>query len=151
MSRQVFFVSLGGFDTHDGQLSDQPRLLAEVSRAFGAFDAVLGELDMRDAVTTFTASDFGRTLTSNGDGSDHGWSNVHWISGAAVKGGAVHGRFPDQRIGSDDDYEAGRFIPAASVEQYGATLLKWFGVQPGDVDTIFPHLGRFESRDLGFL
>ncbi|WP_428312416.1 DUF1501 domain-containing protein [Hydrocarboniphaga sp.] len=151
MSRQVFFVSLGGFDTHDDQLTTQPALLTQVSQAFGAFDSVLAEIGVRNMVTTFTTSDFGRTLTSNGDGSDHAWGNVHWMSGGAVKGGSVYGTFPDQTLDGDDDAGQGRLIPTTSVEQYGATMLKWFGASETQIATIFPHLSRFPVSDLGFL
>jgi uncharacterized protein (DUF1501 family) len=151
MSRQVFYVSIGGFDTHDDQLTTQPALLSQVSQAFGAFDSVLAELGVRDMVTTFTTSDFGRTLTSNGDGTDHAWGNVHWIAGGAVKGGSVYGTFPDQTLDGADDLGQGRLIPTTSIEQYGATMLKWFGASSDQIGTIFPHLSHFASSDLGFM
>ncbi len=151
MSRQVFFVSLGGFDTHDGQSGAQPGLLSQVSQAMSAFDANMEELGLGQQVTTFTASDFGRSLTSNGDGSDHGWGNVQWVSGGAVAGGRVYGSFPNQAVGSSDDAGGGRMIPTTSVEQYGATLLRWFGAAEDDIHTVFPNLDRFASSDLGFV
>ncbi|WP_428312420.1 DUF1501 domain-containing protein [Hydrocarboniphaga sp.] len=151
MSRQVFFVSAGSFDTHIGQPARQAALLTQVSQALGAFDAALSELGVRDSVTSFTASDFGRTLTSNGDGTDHAWGNVHWVTGGAVKGGAVYGQFPDLTLDGVDDLGEGRLIPTTSVEQYGATMLKWFGAGTVQIGTIFPHLSRFAVNDLGFL
>ncbi len=151
MSRQVFFVSIGGFDTHDVQLTAQASLLAQISQAMKAFDSALQEIGMADNVVTFTASDFGRTLTSNGDGSDHAWGSMHWVMGGGVRGGALYGSYPSLVLGGDDDVGGGRLIPTTSVDQYGATLLRWFGVGTTEIDTVFPHLSRFSTRDLGFV
>lgn len=151
MSRQVFFVSTGGFDTHDNQNDDQPGLLANVSDAVSRFDAALREIGMDGSVTLFTHSDFGRTLTSNGDGSDHAWGGVQLIVGGAVRGGTVYGDYPLLEIGSELDVGGGRFIPTTSADQYAATLARWFGVPDGRLAEVAPHLANFPVRDLGFL
>ena len=148
--RQVFFVSLGGFDTHDFQLRDQPALHATLAAALNAFYQATVELGVAGEVTTFTASDFGRTLTSNGDGSDHGWGAHHFVLGGAVKGG-IYGRFPTIALGTADDVGSGRLLPSTSVDQYAATLGKWFGVPAGDLPTVVPNIGNFTSADLGFV
>jgi uncharacterized protein (DUF1501 family) len=156
--RQVFFVSLGGWDTHDFQNTTQPNLLAKVAHAMAYFDTALsnvGGIDRRAQVTTFTASDFSRTITTNGDGTDHAWGGHHFIMGGAVKGQDIYGQFPT--IGPDvggfnnPDNISGYQIPTTSVDQYGATLGRWFGVSETDLELIFPRLGGFRSRNLGFL
>ena len=150
--RQVFFVSMGGFDTHDGQNTNQADLLARISHALGYFDGALGGLasgDMRNNVTLFTASDFGRTLTSNGDGTDHGWGAHHFVMGGAVNGGEIFGRFPQFGLTSNDTANNG-YLPVTSVDTIGSTLGKWFGASDAQLDTVFPNLRNF-SRDLGFL
>jgi uncharacterized protein (DUF1501 family) len=150
--RQVFFVSMGGFDTHDGQNMNQADLLARISHALGYFDTALAGLvggDMRNNVTLFTASDFGRTLTSNGDGTDHGWGGHQFVMGGAVNGGEIYGRFP-QFIQNAADSTGNSYIPATSVDTIGSTLGKWFGASDSQLDTIFPNLVNF-NRDLGFL
>ncbi|MDP9044200.1 MAG: DUF1501 domain-containing protein [Pseudomonadota bacterium] len=150
--RQVFFVAMGGFDTHDAQNSNQADLLARVSHALGYFDAALAGLaggDMRNNVTLFTASDFSRTLTSNGDGTDHAWGAHHFVSGGAVNGGDIYGRFP-QFIQNAADSTDNSFIPVTSVDTIGSTLGRWFGVSDTQLDTVFPNLHGF-PRDLGFL
>jgi len=151
LKRQVFFVSMGGFDHHDSLLGDQPGLLAALSQAMTAFHAATGELGVADKVTAFTASDFGRTLSSNGDGSDHGWGGHHFIVGGAVRGGRFFGTMPTLVNGGDDDAGWGQIIPTTSVDQYGATLARWFGVGDSELDLIFPNLGNFNARDLGFM
>ena len=150
--RQVFFVSMGGFDTHDNQNPNQADLLARISHALGYFDTALAGLaggDMRNNVTLFTASDFGRTLTSNGDGTDHGWGGHHFVSGGAVNGGDIYGRFP-QFIQNAADSNGNAYIPVTSVDSIGATLGKWFGASDSQLDTVFPNLRNF-TRDLGFM
>jgi uncharacterized protein (DUF1501 family) len=150
--RQVFFVAMGGFDTHDSQNVNQADLLARISHAIGYFDGALAGLaggDMRNNVTLFTASDFGRTLTSNGDGTDHGWGGHHFVHGGAVGGGEIYGRFP-QFIQKAADSTDNAYIPGVSVDTIGSTLGKWFGVSDSQLDTVFPNLRNF-SRDLGFL
>jgi uncharacterized protein (DUF1501 family) len=151
MSRQVFFVATGGFDTLDDQLQDQPGLLGNVSASLAAFHAATVELGVAEKVTTFTQSDFGRTLTSNGDGSDHAWGGVQLVVGGGVKGRAIYGRYPVLAINGPEDVGGGRFIPAVSSDQYAATLARWFGVADADLPKIAPSIGNFAERDLGFL
>ncbi len=150
--RQVFFVSMGGFDTHDGQNTNQADLLARISHALGYFDGALAGLaggDMRNNVTLFTASDFGRTLTSNGDGTDHGWGGHHFVMGGAVNGGEIFGRFPQFGMTTTDTAN-NAYLPVTSVDTIGSTLGKWFGASDAQLDTVFPNLRNF-PRDLGFL
>lgn len=158
VGRQVFFVSLGGWDTHDFQNSAQPNLLAKVAHALSYFDGALsnvGGLDRRAQVTTFTASDFSRTITTNGDGTDHAWGGHHFVMGGAVRGQDIYGQYPT--IGADvagfnnPDNINGATIPTTSVDQYGATLGRWFGVSNADLSTIFPRLAGFSNPYLGFL
>ncbi|TKR30989.1 DUF1501 domain-containing protein [Luteimonas gilva] len=151
MKRQIYFVSMGGFDHHDGLLSGQPVLLAQLSRAVKAFYDATVELGVANNVTAFTASDFGRTLSSNGDGSDHGWGGHHFVVGGAVRGGRFYGTMPKLQNGGVDDAGWGQIIPTTSVDQYAATLARWFGVADTDLDLIFPNLGNFNSRNLGFM
>jgi uncharacterized protein (DUF1501 family) len=149
--RQVFFVSLGGFDTHDFQLRDQPGLHATLAAAINAFYQATVEIGVANLVTTFTASDFGRTLTSNGDGSDHGWGSHHFVVGGAVKGGSIYGTFPTIALGTALDVGSGRLLPSTAVDQYAATLAKWFGVSDTDLALVVPNITNFSTRDLGFL
>lgn len=151
MTRQVFFVATGGFDTHDDQLEDQPGLLGDVSASLAAFHAATVELGVAAQVTTFTQSDFGRTLTSNGDGSDHAWGGVQLVIGDAVRGRTIYGRYPALEIGGPEDVGGGRFIPAVSSDQYAATLARWLGVAEAQLPAVAPSLGNFAQRDLGFL
>lgn len=148
--RQVFFVSMGGFDTHDNQNRGQADLMARLSHALGYFDTVLGTMGLRDRVTVFTGSDFGRTFTSNGDGTDHGWGGHHFIYGGAVKGTEIYGRFPTVGLNHNDEVGSGSFVPGVSVDQIGATVGKWFGVSDANLDLVFPNLRNFQ-RDLGFM
>ncbi len=149
--RQVFFVSLGGFDTHDFQLRDQPGLHATLAAAINAFYQATVEIGVANLVTTFTASDFGRTLTSNGDGSDHGWGSHHFVVGGAVKGGSVYGSFPTIALGAAEDVGSGRLLPSTAVDQYAATLARWFGVSDTDLAMVVPNITNFSTRNLGFL
>jgi uncharacterized protein (DUF1501 family) len=151
LKRQIFFCSLGSFDTHGDQISEHPPLLREVSQALAAFYAATVELDVASNVTTFTMSDFGRTLRSNGKGSDHGWGSHHLILGDAVKGGEVFGQFPTQVINGPDDTELGRWIPTTACDEYAATLAQWFGVAPSELATVLPNIGRFAKPNLGFM
>lgn len=149
--RQVFFVSLGGFDTHDGLNLNHPKLLSQVDEAMGAFYQATVELGVSEKVTSFTASDFGRTLASNGDGSDHGWGSHHFVVGGAVNGGQFYGTAPQISINSDDQVGQGRLLPSTSVDQLAATLARWFGVSNSEINTILPNVKRFASSNLGFM
>jgi uncharacterized protein (DUF1501 family) len=153
MKRQIFFVSLGSFDTHTGQLGTQQNLLSQMSQAVAAFHAATVELGVEGAVTTFTLSDFSRTFQPNsGGGSDHAWGSHQLVLGGSVKGGDFYGTYPTLALGGPDDAEdEGRWIPTTSVDQYAATLAKWFGVAPAALPSVFPNLGRFATSDLGFL
>ena len=156
--RQVFFVSLGGFDLHDNLVSQQPTLMRRVSEAMTAFYNATATLGVADKVTAFTASDFGRTLSSNGDGSDHGWGSHHLMVGGAVRGRAFYGAAPPVSVGNSatDANDAwhvgqGRLLPGTSVDQYAATLAKWFGVADNELNGILPNMPNFSVRDLGFM
>lgn len=157
-NRNVFFVSLGGFDTHAAQMPDngQPRLLRRISRALGSFYKALEEMNLQNNVTTFTMSEFARTLNSNGDGSDHAWGGISMVMGGAVNGGAatsgrVYGTFPDLTLNGPDSFSRGQMIPTTAMDQVGATLASWMGLSPTEVDTIFPNLSNFSSSNLGFM
>jgi len=151
MERQVFFVAAGGFDTHDDQVQNQPNLIGGISDAVTAFYNALTELNVADSVTTFSQSDFARTLTSNGDGTDHAWGGVQFIVGDAVQGRNLYGTYPDLALDSNDDVGGGRLIPTTSADQYAATLAKWFGIDDVDLSMVAPNIGNFGVRDLGFL
>jgi uncharacterized protein (DUF1501 family) len=149
--RQVFFVSIGGFDTHDDLATDHPALMAQVGPALAAFQAATTELGVADSVTAFTASDFGRTLTTDGDGSDHGWGSMHFVLGGAVKGRAFYGTPPVIANNGPDDVGQGRLLPGLSVDQLGATLGSWFGVSDSELLTVMPNLANYSTRNLGFM
>ena len=163
--RQVFFVSLGGFDLHDNLIAQHPGLLGKLSDALAAFHAATSELGVADKVTAFTASDFGRTLSSNGDGSDHGWGGHHFMVGGAVKGQAFYGTPPPVSVGNtgapEDQWHVGqgRLLPSTSSTQYAATLAHWFGVTDSELSGVLPNIGNFGAaagradypRDLGFM
>ncbi|MEM6511573.1 MAG: DUF1501 domain-containing protein [Pseudomonadota bacterium] len=151
MQRQIFFVAAGGFDSHDNQNEDQPGLLGGVSDAMTAFYNASVELGVADSVTSFTQSDFGRTLTSNGDGTDHGWGGNQIVIGGAVQGREMYGDYPLLAINGDDDVGSGRMIPTTSADQYAATLASWFGIDDADLGVVAPNLGNFAVRDLGFM
>jgi uncharacterized protein (DUF1501 family) len=152
MSRQVFFCSLGGFDTHSGQSWQQWDLLRQISDAMLALYNASIEMGVPDKVTTFTESDFGRTLQPSGTGSDHGWGSHQLVLGGAVKGGDLYGAFPTLALGGPDDANTrGVLIPTTSVDQYGATMAKWFGVAPGAMPQVFPTLSNFAAKDVGFM
>jgi uncharacterized protein (DUF1501 family) len=148
--RQVFHVSIGGFDQHSGLVAGHGPLWAQISQAVGAFYAATVELGIADKVTTFTASDFGRTLSSNGDGSDHGWGAHHLAVGGAVKGGDIYGAFPTVTLGGPEDVGRGNLLPVQAVVQYAGTLASWFGVPAGSLSTAIPGVENFNA-DLGFM
>ncbi len=152
MSRQVFLCSIGGFDTHGAQSWQQWNLLREVSEALAAFYNATGELGVADRVTSFTMSDFGRSLQPSGSGCDHGWGSHHLILGGAVQGGKMYGTFPTLALGGPDDSGTrGTLIPTTSTDQYGATLAAWLGVPANQLGTVFPNLQEFANQNLGFL
>ena len=172
VKRQIFFVFVGGsFDTHSDQfdatyspLKPGPNdpailfgthadLLTQVDTAVQSFHDATVELGVANQVTTFTASDFGRTFTSNGKGSDHGWGSHHMVFGGAVKGGRLYGTFHNAQLGVANPVDAGqgRLIPDIGVDQYGATLARWFGATGGDLGIVFPNLKNFGTSDLGFM
>ncbi len=151
--RQVFFVSIGGFDLHDNLVAQHPALIGRVADAMRAFYDTTVALGVADKVTSFTASDFGRTLQSNDDGSDHGWGSHHVVMGGAVKGRRFYGTPPAIGNNTPDDVGQGRLLPTTSVDQYAATLASWFGVGNGDLTTVLPNMGNYNpsSWNLGFV
>jgi uncharacterized protein (DUF1501 family) len=165
MRRQIFFCQKGGFDTHTGQVtSGSPSsgyhsdLWADISQSLNAFQAAMttigvnhGDPDFAKRVTLFTASDFNRTFPTNGQGSDHGWGSHHLILGGAVNGQNTYGTFPTLAVNGPDDTSTGRWIPTTAVDQYSATLARWFGLNDSDIATVFPNIGRFASSNLGFM
>jgi uncharacterized protein (DUF1501 family) len=151
MQRQIFFVATGGFDSHDDQLANQPGLLGGISESMAAFYNATVEIGVSDMVTSFTQSDFGRTLTSNGDGTDHAWGGNQLVIGDAVAGREIYGAYPLLEINGADDVGGGRIIPTTSADQYAATLSKWFGIPDADLASVAPNIDNFVQRDLGFL
>ena len=151
--RQVFFVSSGGWDFHANQVNDQSQRLSELSQALTAFQQSTEALGVARNVTAVTASEFGRALQSNGDGTDHGWGGHHFIVGGAVRGGRIYGQLPDAALRTSTDIGQGRLLPTTSVDAYAATLARWFGVSDTDLPTVLPNASRFLARgsDLGFL
>ncbi|WP_373974060.1 DUF1501 domain-containing protein [Chitinibacter sp. SCUT-21] len=147
-SRQVFMVSLGGFDLHDDLNADYPELLSKVNDAMLAFYNSLNSMGLANQVTTFTASEFGRSLASNGDGSDHGWGGHHLVMGGAVKGGQIWGRKIEPRVGGPDDIGQGRLIPDFATDQLAWSLAKWFGASDSDRDLILPSMSNFDANTL---
>ncbi len=157
LKRQVFMVSLGGFDLHDSLLAKHGPLLAKVDQALSQFYAATVDMGVADQVMTFTASEFGRTMTSNGDGSDHGWGSHHFLLGGGVQGGRYFGTAPlidpvTQRmaLGTAEDAGQGRLIPSTSVDQLAATLARWFGVAESNIPTLAPNLSHFGQQDMGY-
>jgi uncharacterized protein (DUF1501 family) len=161
LSRQIFFCSIGGFDTHTVQLTNQATLLKYVSDAMAAFYDATVELGVSQSVTTFTLSDFSRTFVPGGTavatiGSDHAWGSHHFVMGDGVKGGTFYGAFPDLVVGGNQDTDTGtgargRWIPTISVDEYAATLATWYGLYPTDLMIVFPNISRFKTSNLGFM
>lgn len=151
--RQIFFVSLNGFDTHNNQTNRQVSLFKQLAPALKAFYEATVQLGISSSVTTYTLSDFGRTLQPNtGGGTDHGWGSHHFIIGGAVRGGRFYGRYPALAPGGPDDAgERGIWIPTTAVDQYAATLATWFGVSASDLPLVVPNIGRFADASLGFM
>ena len=149
--RQVYFVSIGGFDNHDALATAHPALMTTVGNALGAFYQATVDLGVASQVTTFTASDFGRTLVSNNDGSDHGWGSMHFVLGGAVQGRSYVGTAPVVASNGPDDVGQGRLLPTLAVEQLAGTLANWFGVSATDQLALLPNLANFSNRNLGFL
>ncbi len=156
VQRQVFFVQLGGWDTHSNQLAadspeSHPSLLAQLDQSLHQFNSALGDLGVQNEVTTFTATEFGRSLTPNSSGTDHGWGGHSMIMGGAVSGNNIYGTMPQLANNSSDTVENNRIIPSSSVDQYSATLARWFGLNASELNSVFPNLGNFASSDLGFM
>ena len=153
VKRQIFFCASGGFDTHADQLPQQVQLLSTVSQSMSAFYQATQELGVANQVTTFSLSEFSRTLEpgSNG-GSDHAWGGHQLILGGAVKGNAIYGMYPTLALGGPDDADQnGRWIPTTALDQYAATLATWFGVSAANLPSIFPNLANFPTSNLGFM
>ncbi|MCC6196651.1 MAG: DUF1501 domain-containing protein [Burkholderiales bacterium] len=153
LRRQVFFVSQTGYDTHAEQLPYHDRFLSDLSAGIKAFDDCVEALGLAASVTTFTLSEFGRTFKpASNQGTDHGWGNYAFVTGGAVKGGDFYGTIPTLALNGPDDLgKEGRWIPTTSLEQYGATLCRWFGIAEGDLPYIFPNIGAFANTNLGFM
>jgi uncharacterized protein (DUF1501 family) len=154
MRRQVFLVTLGGFDTHDNQVARHTPLVQELSQAIQYFNDLMANpaVNASNDVTVATASEFGRTMVTNGDGTDHGWGSHHFVVGGAVSGGDIYGQFPSYTRDGVDDVGNGRLLPKYAVDQYGATLARWMGVDDALLNDVFPNLQNFGSaRDLGFM
>ncbi len=153
VSRQIFFASVGNFDTHSAQLTLQGNLLASISPALNAFYQATQELGVQNNVTTFTMSDFSRTFQPNSNtGSDHAWGSHHIVLGGAVNGGQIYGKFPTLALaGPDDSGSNGRWVPSTSTVQYASTLAQWFGVSVAQLPSVFPNIGAFSTNNLGFV
>ena len=166
MRRQIFFTTVGGYDTHTSQvqnngateadrvLGSHTNLLNEVSEALWAFQKAMEQIGRSNEVTLFTASDFGRTFKTNGQGSDHAWGSHHLVMGGAVQGQRTYGAYPVLSVTGPDAVPTsneGRWIPKIAVDQYSATLAKWFGVPASDLATVFPNIDHFTASDLGFM
>jgi len=146
LKRQIFFAGLGGWDTHDNQTPRLISLTQQLNEAFSQFNRDIQTLGVDNEVTTFTVSDFGRTLTVNGDGSDHGWGGHYMVMGGAVNGGRLYGDWPSYAVGSEDDIgDEGRIIPRVSLNEYGAALGSWMGLSNSDLLDVFPDLGNFDT------
>lgn len=145
VNRQIFFVGLGGFDTHDAQARDLPGLLKMIDDGVSSFSQAMQELGLNDSVALFSATDFGRTLAINGDGTDHGWGGHQFVVGGPVKGRNIYGTMPEQKLDHDQDSGGGRLIPTLSVEQYAAPLGSWFGLAPAELNAALPGYRNFDQ------
>lgn len=150
-SRQIFFVGLGGFDTHSGQAQNLPKLLSQIDGALAGFQGAMKALGLARDVTLFTASDFGRTLAVNGDGTDHGWGGHQIVLGGAVKGGEIYGSIPPPTLGHEADSGGGRLIPSVAVDSYAAELGRWFGLTESELSAALPGLGNFDFLPNSFI
>ena len=148
VKRQVFFASLGGFDLHDNLMANHSKLLKNVNDAMNSFYLATKELSLENQVTTFTASDFGRTLSSNGDGSDHGWGSHHMVMGGAVDGKKFWGKAPVLADNDTDTVGQGRLLPSTSVDEFAASMARWMGVSDSDLNTVLPNYAKFSSQTL---
>jgi uncharacterized protein (DUF1501 family) len=152
LQRQIFFVSMGGFDTHSDQLTQQDNLFNDLNQSLNAFYQATVEMGVAPNVTTFTLSDFGRTWLPNSNGTDHAWGSHMMVVGGAVKGGDLYGTFPTLVAnGPDDATSEGRWVPTTSLDQYAATLATWFGVASADLPSVFPNLANFATPTVGFM
>lgn len=152
VSRQMFYVSVGGWDTHRVQSVSLTSLHSQLAAAMSAFRDAMVEIGQWNNVVVFTASDFGRTVIDNGDGTDHGWGGHHFVAGGAVRGKQIYGDIPDMNVDSNEYTKTrGRLIPKTSVEQYAATMGSWFGLDSTELNAALPNLGNFASSDLGFM
>ncbi len=152
VTRQIFYVQLGSFDTHNNQAQIHSQLLTQLGAALEYFDGLMVNMGLSNNVTAFTISDFGRTLTCNSNGTDHGWGSHHFVLGGAVKGQNMYGQYPVVGVNQANDVGAGRLIPTTSVEQYAGTLASWFGLSDSEIRTVFPNFGNFGSDPyLGFM
>ncbi len=152
VTRQIFYVQLGSFDTHNNQAQVHSQLLTQLGAAFEYFDTLMVGMGVSNQVTAFTISDFGRTLTCNSNGTDHGWGSHHFVLGGAVKGQDMYGQYPVVGVNQANDLGAGRLIPTTSVEQYAGTLASWFGLSDGQIRQVFPNFANFGSNPyLGFI
>ena len=156
MKRQTFYLTFGGWDHHDELLQNQEGMFAVLSNAFAEFNSALEELNVADCVTTFSISDFGRTLTSNGNGTDHAWGGNVMAMGGAVNGGDIYGQYPTLALDSNVELGYGTLMPTTSTDLYFAELAKWFGVPDSELGTLFPNLENFynigsSNLPIGFL
>ncbi len=149
--RQVFYVSIGGFDQHSGLINGHGARMTELANALSAFYQATVSLGIADGVTAFTASDFGRTLDSNGEGSDHGWGAHHFVVGGAVKGGELYGIWPDTVLRGPNDVGRGNLLPTTSVNEYATTLATWFGIAGAQLADVLPNASNFPQPNLGFM
>jgi uncharacterized protein (DUF1501 family) len=152
VTRQIFYVQLGSFDTHNNQAQIHSQLLTQLGAALEYFDGLMVNMGLSNNVTAFTISDFGRTLTCNSNGTDHGWGSHHFVLGGAVQGQNMYGQYPVVGVNQANDVGAGRLIPTTAVEQYAGTLASWFGLSDSEIRTVFPNFGNFGSDPyLGFM